>query len=81
MQLLNLGHADLRPRIASSLRESGHHVVERRTLPCADLPRMHAGSFASSASVNSSRIASSATRALNSAEWFFLFVISDRLSR
>jgi hypothetical protein len=36
--------------------------------------------FDSSASVISSRIASSATRALNSAEWFFLFVLSDRLS-
>jgi hypothetical protein len=36
--------------------------------------------FDSSASVISSRIASSATRALNSAEWFFLFVVSDRLS-
>ena len=36
--------------------------------------------FDSSASIISSRIASSATRALNSAEWVFLFVISDRLS-
>ena len=36
--------------------------------------------FDSSASVISSRSASSATRALNSAEWFLLFVISDRLS-
>jgi hypothetical protein len=36
--------------------------------------------FDNSASVISSRIASSATRALNAVEWFFLFVVSDRLS-
>ena len=33
-----------------------------------------------SPSINSSRIATSATRALNSWEWFFLFIMSDRLS-
>ena len=37
--------------------------------------------FDSSSSVNSSRIASTATCALNLGEWFFLFVILDRLSR
>jgi hypothetical protein len=36
--------------------------------------------FDSSESVISSRIASSATLALNSDAWFFLFVILDRLS-
>ena len=36
--------------------------------------------FANSDRVSSSRIASSATRALKSAEWFFLFFILDRLS-
>jgi hypothetical protein len=37
--------------------------------------------FDSSANVISSRIASSATLTLNSGEWFFLFVILDRVSR
>jgi hypothetical protein len=36
--------------------------------------------FDSSESVVSSRIASSATLALNSGAWFFLFVVLDRLS-
>jgi hypothetical protein len=41
---------------------------------------MDANFFDSSESVISSRIASSATLALNSGAWFFLFVILDRLS-
>jgi hypothetical protein len=43
-------------------------------------PKCTPNFFDNSASVISSRIASSATRALNAVDWFFLFVVSDRLS-
>ncbi len=54
------------------------HVLYRCPLPRSDLRRVNAVFLGCSANVFSSRIASSATLALNSSEWFVLFFIPDR---
>ena len=67
------------PWITASFRKPRSHILNRGTLPSPNLRRMNAVFFDNSAIVISSRIASSATLALKSGEWFFRFVILDHL--
>jgi hypothetical protein len=67
--------------ITASFRKPRSHILNRGTFPSPNLRGMHAVLFDNSAIVISSRIASSATLALKSGEWFFRFVILDQLSQ
>ena len=84
-QLTNLGMKFVYRRIiglrwiTASFGKPRSHILNRSSLPSSNLRRMHAVLFDNSAIVISSQIASSATLALKSGEWFFRFVISNHL--
>ena len=76
MQLVNVSGTWRIGRATSSLKRCGH-VIRAVRLHVLICPACTPYFFANSERVSSSRIASSATLALKSGAWFFLFVILD----
>jgi hypothetical protein len=78
MQFVNLSFTVLRHRPGVLVKRRRHILASRACRHALSGNRCTPCFFDSSASVSSSRIASSATHALKSAEYRVLFVISDR---